>query len=93
MNKKSIAIFKKLENAVNKRDKDILKNPLPYLEEAYKLLSEQRRIFEKITYSLSPDIVFDKANEFNIKPENFNGGDKIKIDAVIKILNDYLHSN
>lgn len=64
-------------------------NPKPTLQRAYNALTECYKCFDELYYALSTDFVFDTAEEMQVKPRDFVGEDKIKIQKALRVLEQY----
>jgi len=80
----------KADTAIHKAQ--IETNPIPYLAEAHKQLMLARKCFHDIEYALSSDFIFEYVSENapHIRPIDYQGQDKLKIDKVKKIIDDYM---
>ena len=90
LDERSRRLLARLRSQVAIRDSQIMANPLPYLIEAEKQLIEMRICMEDIQRALSPDAVFDFAEDHCIKPADINGEAYIRVKAAQKVLDKWL---
>lgn len=89
MNRKSRDILAELIAKAAIQKAHIRANPEPYLNEVSEELARARQCFEEIERAISPDIIYDFANDHALRPEDVHGQDHIKIGAVYSALDKY----
>lgn len=67
----------------------VLANPEPYLDQLTKHSGRLLRVLRDVEYALSPDMVFDVANEMGIRPIDFQGEALIRCEKALAVLREY----
>lgn len=89
MNKRGMEIIAKLRTMIAISEAEVAANPMPYLREAHSSLIEARICFEELERALSPDVVWEEADNMGVKPIDFIGGDRVKINKASEVLRKY----
>ena len=90
MRKDALEVMARLMAMAEIKEAQIKANPIPYLQKAYEELAAARECFEKIEYALSPDIIFDIADDSNIKPTNINAEAYIRCEKAKEVIREYM---
>jgi len=88
--KDALEIMAKLMAMAEIKEAQIKANPIPYLAKAYEELAAAKECFEKIDYALSPDLVFEIANESAIKATDINGEEYIRCEKAKEVIREYM---
>ena len=91
MNKKSQEILNKLQVMIVMADVKLAEDPKPVLQDAYEELNKAKQCIESIHYALSPAVVFDLAEELDLRPTDINGEAYIRCQKAKDVLTQYLH--
>lgn len=67
----------------------VLANPEPYLDQLTKHSGRLLCVLREVEYALSPDMVFDVANERGIRPIDFQGEALVRCDKALAVLRKY----
>ena len=68
----------------------MLANPEPYLEKMATQMYELDKCLHAVQYALSPDVVFDFAEEHSIVPVNsIQGEAHIRCEAALKVIREF----
>ena len=67
----------------------VLADPEPWLDKMAKHIEELLIVLHKVEYALSPDLVFDTANEMGIRPVDFQGEALVRCNAALDVLRKY----
>ena len=67
----------------------ILADPEPWLDRMAKHIEELLIVLYEVEYALSPDLVFDTANEMGIRPVDFHGEALVRCNAALDVLRKY----
>ena len=67
----------------------VLAHPEPYLNRLAKYSGRLLRVLRDVEYALSPDMVFDVANEMGIHPIDFQGEALVRCNKALEILRKY----
>lgn len=89
MDRKTLELLANMRAAIAIRDAQVMANPMPALMAAERALSECKQCFDDLRYALSPDFVFDTAEEMGVKPIDFEGANTVKVQKALAVLDKY----
>jgi hypothetical protein len=67
----------------------VLADPEPWLDKLAKHSGELLAVLREVEYALSPDMVFDTANEMGIRPVDFQGEALVRCNKALGVLRKY----
>lgn len=79
----------RLQAALAIADAQVMANPKKYLSRMSRHCVDLLDVLERVEHALSPDIVFDFAEERNMRPADINGEALIRCNAAKRVLRDY----
>ena len=70
-------------------DLEVKANPKKYLQEMSAYCNKLLKVLDEVEYALSPDIVFDVANNYDMRPMDIQGEAYIRCNKALEILSKY----